>query len=88
MAVSTSRPYLSVLSHQDKGFPCSTLGKESAGSAGDLGSIPELGRSPGEGNGNPLQYPCLENSTPEKPGRLQSTESQREDMTESTRTPR
>ena len=31
--------------------------------AGDLGSIPGLGRSPGEGNGNPLQYSCLENST-------------------------
>ena len=31
-------------------------------SAGDVGSIPGLGRSPGEGNGNPLQYPCLENS--------------------------
>ena len=37
-------------------------GKESACNAGDLGSIPELGRSPGEGNGNPLQYSCLENS--------------------------
>ena len=36
-------------------------GKASACSAGDLGSIPELGRSPGEGNGNPLQYSCLEN---------------------------
>ena len=36
-------------------------GKESACSAEDLGSIPELGRSPGEGNGNPLQYSCLEN---------------------------
>ena len=35
--------------------------EESACSAGDLGSIPGLGRSPGEGNGNPLQYPCLEN---------------------------
>ena len=43
------------------GFPCSSLGKESACSAGDLGLIPGLGRSPGEGNGNPLQYPCLEN---------------------------
>ena len=43
------------------GFPCSPVGKESACSAGDLGSIPGLGRSPGEGNGNPLQYPCLEN---------------------------
>ena len=37
-------------------------GKESACNAGDLGSIPGLGRSPGEGNGNPLQYPCLEKS--------------------------
>ena len=36
-------------------------GKESACNEGDLGSIPELGRSPGEGNGNPLQYSCLEN---------------------------
>ena len=44
-----------------KGFPCSSVGKESACSAGDMGSIPELGRSPGEGNGNPLQYSCLEN---------------------------
>ena len=43
------------------GFPCSSVGKESAWSAGDPGSIPGLGRSPGEGNGNPLQYPCLEN---------------------------
>ena len=37
-------------------------GKVSARSAGDPGSIPGLGRSPGEGNGNPLQYSCLENS--------------------------
>ena len=37
-------------------------GKEAACHAGDLGSIPGLGRSPGEGNGNPLQYSCLENS--------------------------
>ena len=36
-------------------------GKESPCSAGDPGSIPGLGRSPGEGNGNPLQYSCLEN---------------------------
>ena len=35
--------------------------KESACNAGDLGSIPELGRSPGGGHGNPLQYSCLEN---------------------------
>ena len=43
-------------------FPGGSDGKESACSAGDLGSIPGLGRSPLEGNGNPLQYSCLENS--------------------------
>ena len=37
-------------------------GKESSCNAGDQGSIPGSGRSPGEGNGNPLQYSCLENS--------------------------
>ena len=36
--------------------------KASACNAGDLGSIPGLGRTPGEGNGNPLQYSCLENA--------------------------
>ena len=44
------------------GFPCSSDGKESACNAGDLGSIPGSGRSPGEENGNPLQYSSLENS--------------------------
>ena len=43
------------------GFPGGSAGKESACSAGDLGSIPVLGRSPGGGHGNPLQYTCLEN---------------------------
>ena len=43
-------------------FPGGSGGKVSVYNAGDLGSIPGLGRSPGEGNGNPLQYPCLENS--------------------------
>ena len=43
------------------GLPYSSDGKESACSAGDPGSIPGSGRSPGEGNGNPLQYYCLEN---------------------------
>ena len=43
------------------GFLCSSVGKESACNAGDLGSIPGSGRSPGEGNGNPLQYSCLVN---------------------------
>ena len=44
------------------GFPCSSAGKESACSAGDLGSIPGLGRSLGEGKGYPVQYSGLENS--------------------------
>ena len=44
------------------GLPGGSAGKESACSAGDLGSIPGLGRSPGEGKGYPLQYSGLENS--------------------------
>ena len=44
------------------GFPDSSAGKESACNAGDLGSIPGLGRSPGEGKGYPVQYSGLENS--------------------------
>ena len=44
------------------GFPCGSAGKESACNAGDLGLIPGLGRSPGEGKGYPLQYSGLENS--------------------------
>ena len=43
------------------GFPGGSDGRESACSAGDPGSVPGLGRSPGEGNGYPLQYSCLEN---------------------------
>ena len=44
------------------GFPCGLAGKESASNVGDLGLIPRLGRSPGEGNGYPLQSFGLENS--------------------------
>ena len=44
------------------GFPGDSDGKVTACNAGDLGSIPGLGRSPGEGNGNPLQFSCLYNS--------------------------
>ena len=44
------------------GFPGGSDGKESACNAGDPGSIPGLGRSPGKGNGDPLQYSCLKNS--------------------------
>ena len=50
-----------MVSKSKMGFPHSSVGKESACNTGDLGSIPGLGRSPGEGNGNPLQYSCLEN---------------------------
>ena len=59
--VSVARGYCG--SRSWKGyFPGRSDGKASACKAGDLGSIPEPGRSPREGNGNPLQYPCLENS--------------------------
>ena len=45
-----------------KGFPGGSDGKESTCNEGDLGSISGSGRSPGEGDGNPLKYSCLENS--------------------------
>ena len=65
------------------GFPCSSVGKESACNAGDPGLIPGSGRFPGEGNGNPLWYSCLENpmGRVEEPGRLQSMVSKELDMT-------
>ena len=53
--------FLTVPLSNKKSFPGSSNGKESARNAKDLGSIPESGRSPGEGHGNPLQYYCLEN---------------------------
>ena len=55
------------------GLPGVSDGKESAHNAGDQGSISGLGRSPGKGNGSPLQYCCLENIMSEEPGRLQSS---------------
>ena len=55
-----TRP-LTVSMWSPEDFPGASDGKASAHNAGDLGSIPGLGRSPGEGNGNPLQYSCLEN---------------------------
>ena len=60
-------PYLCGVNHNWSccmillGFPGCSVGKESACNAGNLSSIPGWGRSPGEGNGNPLQYSCLEN---------------------------
>ena len=59
------------------GFPDGSNGKESACNAGNLGSIPGSGRSPGEGTGDPLQFSCLENFMDREPGRLQSIGSQR-----------
>ena len=53
--------YNRILLSIEKGFPGGSDGKESACNVGDLDSIPGLGRSPGEGHGNPLQYFCLEN---------------------------
>ena len=47
--------------HPNRDFPRGSDGKASVYNAGDPGSIPGSGRSPGEGNGNPLQYSCLEN---------------------------
>ena len=68
-----------MITHKD--FPGGSDGKTSAYNVGDLGSIPGSGRPPGEGNGNPLQYSCLENPmdspTEKEPGRLQSMGSQR-----------
>ena len=55
----------------DCGFPGGSEVKASARNAGDPGSIPGLERSPGEGNGNPLQYSCLEN--PMEGGAWQAT---------------
>ena len=57
----TENRTLALLTWRERGFPGSSDGKASAYNEGDLGSIPGLGRSPGEGNGNPLQYSCLEN---------------------------
>ena len=47
----------------NEGFPDGTVIKNPPANVGDVGSVPGLGRSPGEENGNPLLYSCLENST-------------------------
>ena len=66
------------LKYSIKGFSDgSDSSKQSACNAGDAVSNPGLGRSPGEGNGYPLQYSCLENSMREEPGGLQTMQSQR-----------
>ena len=57
LVVSLATKYINIIS----GFPGGSGSKESACNAGDQGSVSGLGRSPGEGNGYPLQYSCLEN---------------------------
>ena len=52
-----------IITYEAMGFPGGSGDKESDCNAGDLGLIPGSGRFPGEGNGNPLQYSCLEHST-------------------------
>ena len=69
--------WVCITTEETQGFPGGSDGKESACNAGDLGSISGLGRSPGEGNGNPLQYYCLENPMDRGAGGLQSMGSQR-----------
>ena len=59
------------MTESEKCLPGGSHSEESACNAGDLGLIPESGRSPGEGNGNPLQYSCLEN--PNDRGAWQAT---------------
>ena len=53
--------YLFTSSSSSRGFPGGSDSKASACNVGDLALIPELGRSPGEKNGNPFQYSCLKN---------------------------
>ena len=57
---------------------------DNAGDIRDVGLIPGLGRSPGAGHDNPLQYSCLENPWTKDPGGLESMRSQRSDTTEVT----
>ena len=63
MILSFYIPHIGDIIHLSWGFPCGSGGKESTCHAADTDLIPELGISFGEGNGNPLQYSCLENST-------------------------
>ena len=61
----------------DVSFPDGSVIKNLPANAGDMGSISGLGRSPGEGDDNPLQYSCLKVTKTEGPGKLQSMESLR-----------
>ena len=72
----TERLTLSLSLSYIQGFSCDTSGKNTPANAGDLCLIPEWGRSPGEGNGNPLQYFLPGASHGQEPGRLWSMGSQ------------
>ena len=61
-----------ILYHLVKGFPGGSMGKNLPANTGDVGSIPGSGRSPRQGNVNPLQYSCLGRPQTEEPVRLQS----------------
>ena len=79
-SVAQSHPTLWLHGLRDARLPYSSVDsgdKESAWNSGDLGSFPELGRSPGEGSGNPPQYSCQENLMDSESGGLQSLGSQR-----------
>ena len=69
-----------ILSFKVQGFPHRSISKEFACDAGDLGLIPGSGRSPGEGNGNPLQYSCLENPMDGGPVRHDLVTKERENI--------
>ena len=75
--VNLAGKHSGIILNENCGLPGSSDGKDSACNAGDQSSIPGLGRSPGEGNGNPLQYSCLENPWTEKPSGLHLMGSQR-----------
>ena len=79
---------LGLFTHQNEiwSFLGGSEGKESPCNVGDLGSISGSGRSSGEGNGNPLQYSCLENPMDEETGRLQSMGWQRVGQDQATNT--
>ena len=67
-----------------RGFPGGSVVKNPPANAGDEDLIPGLGRSPGEGNGNPLQYSCLGNSVDRGPWRAMVYKVKELDMTEHT----
>ena len=60
MPVFSTTKELKLTKIKQPGFPGDSVVKNLPANAGDVGSIPGLGRSPGEGNGNPIQYSCLE----------------------------